>query len=81
MARRESFDPDDIRKEDMKQLADAIEEYRDSLMSVMVIPDDILEDCKDKFKEALRRTDKLIKKLRKGDKSIFKDADEVNGYI
>lgn len=79
--RNETFDPDNIKKEDMRKLADAIEEYRDNLLSVMVIPDEIMEDCKDRLKEGLRRTEKLIKKLRKGDKSIFKDEDEINDYI
>lgn len=79
--RKETFDPSDISKDDMNKLADAIEEYKDSLMSVMVIPEEIVKECKDKLKEGLRRTDRLIKKLRKGDRSVFKDDEELNEYF
>jgi len=79
--RKETFDPSDISKDDMNKLADAIEEYKDSLMSVMVIPEEIVKECEDKLKEGLRRTDRLIKKLRKGDRSVFKDDEELNEYL
>lgn len=79
--RKETFDPNDISKDDMNKLADAIEEYKDSLMSVMVIPEEIVQECEDKLKEGLRRTDRLIKKLRKGDRSVFKDDEELNEYF
>jgi len=79
--RKETFDPSDISKDDMNKLADAIEEYKDSLMSVMVIPEEIVKECEDKLKEGLRRTDRLIKKLRKGDRSVFKDDEELNEYF
>lgn len=79
--RKETFDPSDISKDDMNKLADAIEEYKDSLMSVMVIPEEIVQECEDKLKEGLRRTDRLIKKLRKGDRSVFKDDEELNEYF
>ncbi|MCM1439567.1 MAG: hypothetical protein NC131_10265 [Roseburia sp.] len=76
--RKDQFDPEDITKQDMTDLADAIQEYKEILMSVMVIPDEIADKCRDTIKESMRRTDKLIKKLRKGDKSVFKDEDELN---
>lgn len=75
---RETFDPHDIRRSDMNKLADAIEEYLDSLMEIMVIPDEIKKDCEEQIDEGVKRTRKLVKKLRKGDISVFKDEDEWN---
>lgn len=79
--RRDTFDPNDIRKEDMKQLADNIDEYITQLEEVMIIPDEIMDECEDQIKEGLKRTKKLIEKLRKGDKSVFKDEDEWNNIL
>lgn len=75
---RNSFDPKDIRKEDMEKLAEIIEEYISQLEEVMIIPDDLLEDHEETIKEAIKRCKKLIKKLKKGDKAVFKDEDEWN---
>lgn len=72
------FDPDNIRKGDMNRLAGAIEDYIDELENVMIIPDEILDSSEDKIREAIKRARKLIKKLRNGDKSVFKDSDEWN---
>lgn len=78
--RKEQFDPDNITKQDMADLADAIQEYKETLVSIMVIPDEIADKCSDTIKESMRRVDKLIKKLRKGDRSIFKEDDENEIY-
>jgi flagellar biosynthesis/type III secretory pathway chaperone len=75
---RNEFDPDNIKKSDMNRLADVIEEYIDALQSVMIIPDELLDSAEDNIHESIKRTQKLIKKLRKGDKSVFKDPDEWN---
>lgn len=64
----------------MKRLADAIEGYINELEAVMIIPDEILDDHEDQIKEAIKRARKLIRKLNKGDRSVFKDEDEWN-YI
>ena len=74
----DTFDPDNIKKEDMELLADHIEEYLNLFREVMVIPDELYEKYKDRIKESIKRTEQLIKKLRKGDKSVFKDEDEWN---
>lgn len=74
----DDFDPDNIRKGDMNRLAGAIEDYIDELENVMIIPDEILDSSEDKIREAIKRARKLIKKLRNGDKSVFKDSDEWN---
>lgn len=76
--RNQEFDPDNIKREDMKKLANAIEDYISELESVMIIPDEILDSCEDKIREGIKRSRKLIKKLRNGDKDIFKDSDEWN---
>ena len=75
---RKEFDPDNIKKSDMNRLADVIEEYINTLQSVMIIPDELLDSSEDKIHEAINRANKLIKKLRNGDKSVFKDSDEWN---
>lgn len=71
-----TFDPRNITKGDMNRLADVFEEYISELTDVMIIPEEIMDDCKDKIDEALKCCRKLIKKLRKGDTSVFKDPDE-----
>lgn len=75
---RDMFDPDDIRQGDLDLLADHIEEYLNLLREVMIIPDEILDTQRKQIKEGIERTEKLIKKLRKGDLSIFKDVDDWN---
>lgn len=74
--KRDRFDPHDIRQSDMNQLADAIEEYLTVLEDIIIIPDDMKEKCEENIKEGINRTKKLIKKLRKGDTSVFKDEEE-----
>ena len=59
----------------MNYLADHIEAYIDELESTMIIPNDIAAEHEDQIKEALKRCRTLIKKLRKGDTSVFKDQD------
>ncbi len=68
-------DSDSIKTEDMVAFADAIEDYMDLLEEVMVIPDEIKRECTDDIEEAKKRVRKLIKKLRKGDRSVFNDGD------
>jgi hypothetical protein len=60
-----TFDPDNVTKEDMKNLAKHIEEYVDELESLMIIPDEILDEYGDQIKEGIKRAKKLIAKLRK----------------
>jgi len=69
----DAFDPNTATKEDMKKLADHIEEYLNNLEDVMIIPDDLIDEYGKQIQEGIMRTKKLIKKLRKGDKSIFRD--------
>lgn len=77
MKDRNGFDPENISKADMNKLADHIEEYINTLKSVMIIPRDLMEDHSKRIKRALEVSEKLIKKLRKGDTSVFKDAEDL----
>lgn len=70
------FDPENVSKSDMNRLANVIEEYLDTLKSTMVIPDEIMKSDRKRLKNGLEVTEKLIKKLRKGDRSVFKESDE-----
>ena len=72
------FDINSIRQSDMNKLADAIDEYMIVLKKIMIIPEDLRKEHGPQLKEGLSRTEKLIKKLRKGDKSIFKDEEDWN---
>lgn len=74
----DNFDINDIRQSDMNKLADAIDEYTIVLQKIMIIPEDIEKECGSQIREGIKRTNKLIKKLRKGDKDVFKDEDEWN---
>lgn len=64
-------------KFDMGVLADKIEKYLEILQDVFIIPDH-LQGSEKKIREAMEVTEKLIKKLRKGDRSVFKDLDDWN---
>ena len=78
MRDRNNFDPENITKSDMNKLADHIEEYIDMLEEVMIIPSDMKEEHGKRIEKALEVSKKLIKKLRKGDSSVFKDAEDWN---
>ena len=74
-------DPDNIRQSDMDRLAGGIETYLQEFESVIILPQDLLEDHGDAMKRAIETTKKLIKKLRKGDRSVFKDSEDWNNVI
>ena len=50
------------------------------LEEVMIFPKEMKKKDEKKMKDAIQLTKKLIKKLRKGDTSVFKDADELDDY-
>jgi hypothetical protein len=75
------FDPDNISKEDMRKLAEHIEEYVDTLEEVMIIPEELQKEYGDRIHDGLKVTRKLIEKLRKGDRSVFKDKEDWNSII
>jgi hypothetical protein len=77
-----TFDPNNITKEDMKLLAKHIESYVYELENTMIIPEEVISDKEAKqFKEAIEMTKKFIKKLKKGDQSVFKDIDDINSLF
>ena len=79
---KDGFDPDvDISNKDMRLLAHNIEEYLDLLTEVMVIPDDIKDKYGKDIKEGIKITKDLIKKLRKGDRSVFKSKEDWEDII
>ena len=72
------YDPDSITKKDMDDFADGLERYLHVFQEIMIIPDEIKKDVGDEMEESIKIVKQLIKKLRKGDRSVFKDADEWN---
>ena len=79
--RFDKFDPDNISSESMKFLAEKFQEYFDELESVMIIPEEISSKQEDQINEAIKRVRKLIKKLKNGDDSVFKDPEEWNSVL
>lgn len=69
----ETFNPDNISRSDMALLAEHIEEYLDLLKEVMIIPDELYDKYNKRIQESIKRTEQLVKKLKKGDISVFKD--------
>ena len=61
---------------EMKDFADAIELYIDELENVMIIPKDIMDKEGDKILANIELAKKLVHKIRKGKRNIFKDPDE-----
>lgn len=78
MSEKDIFDPDDITRGDMEKIAFHIEEYLDLLESVMIIPEEIMKDHGDKIRRGIEVSRKLVKKLKKGDRSVFLDEEEWN---
>ena len=78
MRDRNDFDPENITKSDMNKLAEHIEEYINMLEEVMIIPSDIKEEHGKRIEKALDVSKKLVRKLRKGDSSVFKDTEDWN---
>lgn len=72
------FDPYNISKQDMSILAEILSNYVDEFETVMIFPDDMPEKDRATMSESLKRVHKLINKLRKGDKDVFKDPDKVD---
>lgn len=63
----------DLTLDNMKLLASSIENYINELMEVMIIPDNIQKEYGPVIDKSIKETKKLIKKLKKGDISVFKD--------
>lgn len=74
------FDPYDIEKQDMVDLADDIEAYLEAFQEVMIIPKEFEAQYGDLIRSSVGTVRKLIHKLRKGDVSVFKDPDEWERY-
>ena len=70
------FDPENVSEKDMEKLADHIEEYVNELEGIMIIPDELIIEYGEQIKNGIKRARKFINKLRKGDKSVFKDSDK-----
>ncbi len=68
------FDPEDISKEEMEKIAEMIEEYLNLLEDVMIIPEELYETHHERIEKGINVTKKLIKKLKKGDRSVFNDS-------
>lgn len=68
----DNFSSENISDTDMKNLADHIEKYLFLFEDIMIIPEEFKINEKD-VQSAKKIVRKLIKKLRKGDRSVFKE--------
>lgn len=62
--------------EEMKRLGEHIENYMNEFFSSIIIPDDEYEKISKNFKEAKKRTEELVEKLKKGKRSVFQADDD-----
>ena len=76
-----SVNPESISKEDMRKLADHIEKYIEVLEEVMIIPEDLQKEYGERINHGIKISKKLIQKLRKGDKSVFKEQEDWNSIL
>lgn len=77
----DDFDPKNIREGDMLQLAEALSNFVEFFDECVIVPDEIQDKYDDDIKDGLDRVRKLIKKLKKGDRSVFKDEEEWNSLV
>lgn len=75
MASKQTDEQADMTGSAMKLLADHIEDYLEVLTDVFIIPDH-LKSSEKRFNEACRTVKKLIRKLRDGDTSVFRDPED-----
>ena len=67
-------DISNITEQDMHELGNAIEDYLELFEEIMIIPEELKKNKKE-INEALELSKKLVKKLKKGDRSVFKYCD------
>ena len=77
----DEFDPRNIDEGDMLQLAEALSNFVEFFDECVIVPDEIRDKYDDDIKDGLNKVRKLIKKLKKGDKSVFKDEEEWNSLV
>lgn len=65
-----------ISKGDMIRLAEHIEDYLEIFMEVFIIPDQLL-NREDEIYDSIKTVKKLIKKLQRGDTSVFDDEEDI----
>lgn len=65
----------DVRDSDMKRLAESLEEFLTLRDEILIIPKE-LQASKNDLEEARKVVEKLIKKLKNGDRSVFKDPED-----
>lgn len=76
-----NFDPENCSRAQMKYLADTLDQWLTLLVRTMIIPDEVMKEYGDDIEEGKRRVSKLIKKLRKGDRSVFVDESDYDIFL
>jgi hypothetical protein len=71
------YDPKDFSYTKMDKLADSIEAYIHILSNIMILPEDMSKREEKELMYSIEKSKKLIKKLRKHDRSVFRDDDDI----
>ena len=71
------YDPKDFSDSQMDKLADSIEAYIHILSNIMILPEDMSKREEKELMYSIEKSKKLIKKLRKHDRSVFRDDDDM----
>jgi phage-related tail protein len=72
--------PDLLDKRDIIAIGKFIESYVEEQNRIMVIPEELDESSKKRFKESKKIVDELIDNLKKGKRKVFNNADEWNFF-
>lgn len=71
-----AYRPDEISTGQMKRLAEHIEEYLDLFEHIMVVPPELIKERRNVIDPSIKTVRQLIKKLKNGDKGVFRDIDD-----
>ena len=69
------YNPEDFTDMQMEKFADSIEGYLHVLSNIMILPEDLSKNENKELTHPMEQARKLIKKLRKHDRSVFRDED------
>ena len=69
------YNPEDFTDVQMEKFADSIEGYLHVLSNIMILPEDLSRNEKKELTHSMEQARKLIKKLRKHDRTVFRDED------
>nr|DAS69513.1 MAG TPA: QLQ protein [Caudoviricetes sp.] len=70
------YEPKDFTDSQMEKFADSIESYLHILSNIMILPEDLSKKEEKELMYSIEKAKKLVKKLKKHDRSVFRDEDD-----